>query len=111
MADPGEDPGRGGGVLVYRNVEDKHFEQVLGALSWEKNTAFGGLVLQGPCPVCGHDNAIDVFVPTDIAAFRAETPVSDEYVACRCSENHQQPAGLTGCGRWGFVRPHVAGQA
>lgn len=100
-----------GGVLEYEHVEDQQFAQEVGQWEWAINKEYGGLVLQGACPVCGHDHAIDVFVPTNIAAFRPGSADSRERVACACSKDHQQPAGQKGCGRWAFVRPRMGGEA
>jgi hypothetical protein len=96
-----------GGVLQYEHVQDQKFALVVEQWNWIKNSEFGGLVLQGGCPVCGHDHAIDVFVPTEIAAFGAGSAVSPEYVECACDQDHRQPAGKSGCGRWAWIRPRV----
>ncbi|MDQ1356808.1 MAG: hypothetical protein QOE07_698 [Acidimicrobiaceae bacterium] len=96
-------------VLSYAYVQDKQFVEVLNARTWEENSDYGGLVLQGACPICGHPDAIDVFVPIVIAAFKAGAEVSKEYAECQCGENHNPPSGKSGCGRWGLVSPRVGG--
>ncbi len=99
------------GVLAYRYVADPAFALGLAGLDWERDEDLGGLVLTGSCPVCQHPDAIDAFVPTLIAGFKPGATVSGEYVECRCGEDHKQPAGGVGCGRWGQVSPRVAGKA
>jgi hypothetical protein len=97
------------GTIRYFEEESEQLATDLARLPWKENTAFGGVVLQASCPICGHDDGIDVFVPIDIAAFRADVKTTGEFVPCQCSEDHDgRPAGKSGCGRWGFVSPHVS---
>ncbi len=91
----------------YLDEENAEFEAGLQQRDWQENTQFGGLVLRGSCPVCGHDGAIDVFVPTVISQFQASMKIDSELVTCACTKNHGAPAGKSGCGRWGYVTPRV----
>jgi hypothetical protein len=92
----------------YAEVQDAAFAEGLTKLKWERNNEFGGLVLQGKCPVCKDDGGIDVFVPVVIAQFKADQEITTELVACTCSKNHGAPAGKSGCGRWGYVKPSLS---
>jgi hypothetical protein len=92
----------------YAEVKDPVFGEGLAKLEWKKNDQFGGLVLQGECPICkdGQDG-IDVFVPVVIAQFLANQESTAELVVCACSKNHGAPAGKSGCGRWGYSTPSI----
>lgn len=92
----------------YAEVQDPSFATTLQGISWQANEEFGGLVLQTACPKCTHPDGIDVFVPTVVAQFRADQQVAKELVTCACSHNHGAPAGKSGCGRWGYITPHVS---
>ena len=94
----------------YAEVQDTAFTEGLKELKWKRDDQFGGLVLQGKCPVCKDGNdGIDVFVPVVIAQFRADQEITKELVTCTCSKNHGAPAGKSGCGRWGYVTPVIDG--
>ena len=103
MSGPGSTP------PAYAEVKDPAFQEGLKKLEWKKNDQFGGLVLQGECPICkdGQDG-IDVFVPVVIAQFQADQANATELVVCACSKNHGAPAGKSGCGRWGYSTPSIS---
>lgn len=96
-----------GQTLAYNHLQDPEFARVLKAVPWQINKEFEGLTLQASCPVCEHPNAIDVFIPTQIARFNATNEIPAEYVECHCSEDHKQPRDVDGCGRWGLIAPWV----
>ena len=99
-----------GKVLAWHSERDSEFENRLAAQLWIENTDYGGLVLQTACPVCTHENAIDAFVYTTTVTYGAGANVDMEYVACDCGQDHNQPPGGKGCGRWGLVKPHSTTQ-
>jgi hypothetical protein len=105
MTDPdtGQDVKGDATVLAYSHVEDETFTTDLQQRVWEP--MYGGLALLASCPVCDHPNAIDVFVPVVVPAFRGATRVPPEIVECQCAEDHHQPKGAVGCGRWGRISP------
>jgi len=95
-------------ALRYLYKNEPKFAAGLQSTDWVSNEAYGGLVLQCPCPVCGHEGGIDAFVPVLVASFSAGHSVEPAYVECSCGEDHQAPSGKSGCGRWGLITPHVA---
>lgn len=108
------DPSAGSGdsqnsaqVFAYEHVQDTNFESVLAQRPWE--SMYGGLALRAPCPVCGDPDAIDVFVPVVTALFRDATPTPPELIECQCAGKHNAPPGGMGCGRYGMIRPRMAG--
>jgi hypothetical protein len=95
-------------AVKYLYEDDPKFAAGLQPIDWVNNEAYGGLILQCACPVCGHDGGVDVFVSVFVAGFTADQRVEPAYVECSCGEDHKAPSGKSGCGRWGLIIPHVA---
>jgi hypothetical protein len=77
------------------------------AQTWSLDEADGGWRLSGDCPTCGHPSETSVVRVT--AAPGALPPrvvheVLKVLVVCDCTADHEgRPAGLTGCGRAGYL--------
>jgi hypothetical protein len=99
MSQPEEVPG------PWRQEKSQHLIDELNKKVWTRDAQFDILVLETACPVCRHNDGINVTIPTTVTVFRGTGP-SRQFVECRCAENHDgRPSGQTGCGRWGMVTP------
>ena len=87
------------------------FVDSLAKVAWTENSELAGITLIEPCPICGHADGINVFLPVNVALWKkAAAASSGQFVECQCAENHQdRPPNTTGCGRWGMITPYLGG--
>lgn len=95
-------------VGPYKQEESQQFVTELNKVQWEKAPQFDGYVLKHACPVCTHEDGIDVFVSDVYALFQDSPTRPTQFVPCTCAEDHAgRPAAQSGCGRWGMVTVNV----
>jgi hypothetical protein len=104
--------------IQYFQEQNQLFTDGLVDIDWSENKELAGITLVHSCPICGHADGINVFLPTNNALWKTrnsassaeKTASSAEFIECQCTENHTgRPANVTGCGRWGMITPKIKG--
>jgi hypothetical protein len=96
-------------AISYRQEPDQDFVDFLAKIAWAENSELAGITLIQPCPICGHADGINVFLPVNTALWKTAAPPAGQFVECQCAENHQdRPPNTTGCGRWGMITPYLS---
>jgi hypothetical protein len=94
--------------IPYRREKPDAFSAALQAISWKEDKGLAIISLVSPCPTCGHEDGIDIALPTTWALWDKTPEKAAQFVECQCAEKHDgRPDGVTGCGRSGMVTPHL----
>lgn len=94
--------------IPYRREKPDGFSVALQAIPWKENKDLAAISLVSPCPTCGHEDGIDVFLPVNFALWDKTPKPAAQFVECQCAEKHDgRPDAVTGCGRSGMVTPHL----